>query len=218
MLDEDKDVATERVSAIAQGSRDDADMQINIDKTEIMHVKEQGRVSKTTQEEAKAVCKFVCPHIGCNRAFLNVHGCKCHAGRCDKRDIYEVERILAVKGETGSPKRRFLIRWKGYGQDDDTWEPRKNLTRDLVNDFLLANGLYDHNWRGVRCPGCDQPCKSAFGLRIHRKHCIAKPESQQQFQGTCADRKVKHNKLEKACPPQAKKNKLTQIIYFFRHL
>ena len=61
LLDEDKDVATKRVSAIAKGSRSDADMHINIDKTEIMHVKEQGRVSKTTQVEAKTVYKHVCP-------------------------------------------------------------------------------------------------------------------------------------------------------------
>ena len=38
LLDNSIEVATERVTAIATGSRSDADMTINIDKTEVMHV------------------------------------------------------------------------------------------------------------------------------------------------------------------------------------
>ena len=119
-----------------------------------------------------------------------------YAGKCRWRQYYIIDKILEMKDRIGN--RQFLIKWAGYGQEHNTWEPRKNLTRELVNDFLLANDLYDHDWSGVRCPGCDQPCKSAFGLRMHSKYCIAKPETQQQFQGTCADRKVRHKKLEDA--------------------
>ena len=52
-------MATARVTAIAQGSSQDEDMTINIDKTEVMHVKGQGRVPQATQEEAKKV-EFTC--------------------------------------------------------------------------------------------------------------------------------------------------------------
>ena len=70
LLDVDAEVASKRVSSIAKGSREDADMIINITKTEAMHVKEQGRVSATTKEKAKGVCKHVCPHMDCNKVFL----------------------------------------------------------------------------------------------------------------------------------------------------
>ena len=157
LLDERHEVSTDRVTNISKGSREDADMIINITKTEAMHVKEQGRVNPATHEEAKAVCKYVCPHIDCSKVFYNAHGCKCHAGKCGMRDVYVVDRILDVSGDTGSPNRRFLVRWQGYGPEDDTWEPRKNLQRDMVNEFLVANGLYEYDWPGERCPDCDMP-------------------------------------------------------------
>ena len=218
LLDDDREIASQRVSAIAQGSERDADMSINISKTEVMHVREQGRVSQTTPEEAKNVCKYVCPNAGCNKVFANAHGCKVHAGRCRMRDIYIAEKILKVKGETGSPKRRFLVRWEGYDSSHDTWEPRKNLQRDLVNSFLLANNLYDHEWHGERCPRCDQPCKSAFGVKVHLRHCILQPEEKQHFKGTCADIKVKHKKLSEAQDAEPKikcgKDELKNIFLF----
>ena len=50
---------------------------------------------------------------------------------------YEVHRILEVKFEKGSAKREFLIRWKGHGPDDDTWEPEENLDcPDLIDRFM----------------------------------------------------------------------------------
>ena len=82
LLDRDIVTASARVTSIAQGSRTDADMVISIDKTEGMHVREQGRVPRATAAEAAAVCKEVCPHPGCNRVFLNTHGMKCHADKC----------------------------------------------------------------------------------------------------------------------------------------
>ena len=74
-------MASKRVTAIACGSKKDADLVISVEKTEVMLVKEQGRVSKSTPSEAKKVCKHVCPHLGCNRVFFNLHDAKCHAGR-----------------------------------------------------------------------------------------------------------------------------------------
>ena len=65
LLDEDKQVATDRVTSISLGSKKDADMTINVGKTEVMHVKEQGRIPPATQSEAKKVCKHVCNNVGC---------------------------------------------------------------------------------------------------------------------------------------------------------
>ena len=61
------------------------------------------------------------------------------------KDVHLADKILDVTGETGSPKRKFLVRWQGYGPESDTWEPRKNLQAGMVKDFLVANGLYAHD-------------------------------------------------------------------------
>ena len=61
--------------------------------------------------------------------------------------VWEVERI--VKGEVISYKRRqgrrnrtikelrYFVKWKGFGEDENTWEPPENLdgAADLVEEF-----------------------------------------------------------------------------------
>ena len=149
LLDNCGDTATDRVTSISTGSRDDADMTINIRKTEVMQVEEQGRVTPVTAEEATKACTYTtCPNPGCNKVFFNAHGCKCHAGRCKFRDHFYLDKILAVRGTTS--KREFLIRWEGYGPEDDTWDPRQNVSPVAVKEFLMSNGLYNHDWQGAR--------------------------------------------------------------------
>jgi len=198
LLDEDINVATARVTAIAAGSRKDADMHISVDKTEAMHIAEQGAVSCTTNEEATKVCKYTCKNAGCNKVFYNAHGMRCHAGKCRWRNSFIMEKILAVQGAPGSPKRRFLTRWQGYGPEDDTWEPHANLPPDEIKAFLIQNGHYDYRWpKDARCPHCDIPCKSSRGVKIHKRKCRHRPDPQ-NFQGTCADAKVRDCKIEEA--------------------
>lgn len=49
---------------------------------------------------------------------------------------FVVSRILEVRFPKGKP-REFLIRWKGCGEDDDTWEPEENLyCTDLIEKFM----------------------------------------------------------------------------------
>lgn len=44
----------------------------------------------------------------------------------DDSSEYEVERILKVRGS--AKRRQYLIKWKGYADSENTWEPVKNLT------------------------------------------------------------------------------------------
>ena len=48
---------------------------------------------------------------------------------------FEVEKILNKRIVRG--KEKFLVRWKGYMAEEDTWENRKNLenTKELVEEF-----------------------------------------------------------------------------------
>ena len=172
-------------------------MSINAGKTEVMHICEQGRMPAATAAECTKVAKHKCPHIGCNKVFFNTHGCKVHAGKCKRGKLYVVDRILAVRGETASPKREFLVRWEGYSSDHDSWQPRNNLPPLVVNEFLKSNDLYDYDWGGGRCPHCDRPCKSSHGVKIHAKSCWQRP-TEQNFTGTCAEEKVRQNHLADA--------------------
>ena len=56
---------------------------------------------------------------------------------------YVVEKILE---HTGDPKRRstleFKVRWQGYSEEHDSWEPWKNLRLvDKLHDYLRENNL-----------------------------------------------------------------------------
>jgi len=49
---------------------------------------------------------------------------------------FEVEKIIEVHFKKNGTK-EFLIRWKGFGAADDTWEPEKNLNcQELIAKFM----------------------------------------------------------------------------------
>ena len=54
----------------------------------------------------------------------------------DGVEEHEVQQILKKKKHRG--KMVYLVRWKGYGAEDDSWEPRENLgnAEELLDDFL----------------------------------------------------------------------------------
>ena len=53
---------------------------------------------------------------------------------------FEVEKILNKRTVRG--KEKFLVRWKGYMAEEDTWENRENLknTKELVEEFKKIYG------------------------------------------------------------------------------
>ena len=114
--------AIKRMTAISKGSIADADMYVNKAKTETVQFREQGRIPAAKVAEIKAKCKHKCDHVGCGKVFFNLHGLKCHQGRCKWKQWYLVDRILTTRWTRS--KREFKIRWSGYSSDHDTWEPR----------------------------------------------------------------------------------------------
>jgi len=56
------------------------------------------------------------------------------------KEEFEVEKILNKRTVRG--KEKFLVRWKGYTAEEDTWESRENLenTKELVKEFEREYG------------------------------------------------------------------------------
>lgn len=78
-------------------------------------------------------------------------------------DEYEVERIVDIRSSHG--KRQYLIKWKGYKDSDNTWEPIENLThcQDMIKEFHREKGLY--------CDNCSYLALNDCRLREHRGPC-----------------------------------------------
>ena len=53
---------------------------------------------------------------------------------------YEVESIRAFR--IGGDNRQYLVHWKGYDDDSDTWEPEENVSN--------AQLLVDQFWEGYK--------------------------------------------------------------------
>jgi len=53
---------------------------------------------------------------------------------------FKVEKILNKRTVRG--KEKFLVRWKGYMTEEDTWENRENLenAKELVEEFEREHG------------------------------------------------------------------------------
>ena len=182
---------TDRVGSISQGSREDADMILNKEKTVAMHVREQDAITPTTPEEAKDVCKYTCPHLNCGFKFTSLAGLRVHMGRCSWKDEYEVDKIVGHRGAMVS--RQYKVRWKDYSSDFDTWEPRSNLHPSLIKEYEVSNNVYDFTWR-FRCGICDLPCASERGIKIHCSRAHKDPKLQ-NFSGSLADAAVRTCKL-----------------------
>ena len=162
-------------------------------KTVVLHVRARHKTSTTSPEEARAVCKFCCPHLNCGFQFLSKHGMQVHAARCEWKNEFEVDFIVSHRGPVVA--RQYKIRWKGYSSDYDTFEPRDNVHPELIRDYEISNGVYVHGWKH-RCDVCDLPCSSARGVAIHKAKAHKKAK-QQNFTGSLEDKHVTMCKLVK---------------------
>jgi len=52
---------------------------------------------------------------------------------------WEVEKVLESRKKKSG--REFLVKWKGYGRREATWEPEKNLNcKDLIKAYEAEHG------------------------------------------------------------------------------
>ena len=63
-----------------------------------------------------------------------------------------MERILAHRG--AGEKREYLVRWKGYTSDHDSWEPLPYFnTREVIERYHAAKGLRAGQQRAKKSRG-----------------------------------------------------------------
>jgi hypothetical protein len=54
----------------------------------------------------------------------------------ESEQVYIVEKVLS-KRKSKSGKSEYLIKWQGYDDADNTWEPADNVSNDLIKEFEL---------------------------------------------------------------------------------
>ena len=67
-----------------------------------------------------------------------------------------MEEILDERARAGG--KEYLVRWRGYGEEEDTWEPEANLDGCRCVTRLPKSGLD----RGVRCAYASSDLLAAF--------------------------------------------------------
>ncbi|KAJ9516908.1 hypothetical protein QJQ45_027301 [Haematococcus lacustris] len=61
----------------------------------------------------------------------------------DEAPLYEVEKLLAHRGVRAGKARGYLIKWQGYDDSYNTWEPRNNLVNclEVLTAYNAVHGL-----------------------------------------------------------------------------
>ena len=95
----------------------------------------------------------------------------------------------------------------------------------MIKEFLLANGLYDHEWAGARCGLCDKPCKNARGVKSHNQYCYfhnaGEDQAPQIFKHRKAEAVARTEKMktdQKARPKIKCSGKALDNVFLFKYL
>jgi len=70
----------------------------------------------------------------------------------EEDQIYIVEKVISKRKAKGG-KTEYLIKWQGYKESDNTWEPADNVSDDLIAEFELEQ---NPEWKKKTPPSASQ--------------------------------------------------------------
>ena len=140
LLDANVQQASERLSSIAAGSRNDAAMDISIPKTKAMHIHRRVSVSKTEIHEiAELKLKFICPD--CTRDFPKQRSLSQHQARW----------CLGVPAEANTRSRTGTLA-------DKAVQKQKRIAHENILDHVKIEGKEIDNVHHFEYLGSRQQC------------------------------------------------------------
>ena len=107
LIEHDVDDMTARLTALANASRDHADINVNMSKTYPQHVHRREAIKATEEEEKAAEAKYKNQCDFCQRKFATHRGMRIHRARCIQNYVttektYELEEIRGAFGRHGT--------------------------------------------------------------------------------------------------------------------
>ncbi|XP_064527000.1 chromodomain Y-like protein 2 isoform X2 [Pseudopipra pipra] len=84
-------------------------------------------------------------------------------------DLYEVERIVD-KRKNKKGKWEYLIRWKGYGSNEDTWEPEHHLLHceEFIDEFNRLHVTREKRSRHGKQPSTAKLLRESRGSSVEK--------------------------------------------------
>ncbi|CAI2375543.1 unnamed protein product [Moneuplotes crassus] len=122
---------------------------------------------------------------------------------------YEAEEILDMRGNPGEIQ--YFVKWKGYGIEQATWEPEKNLNKakELIEQYLkLSNSqIQDKSLKKQRnTKNCKTPLRQIHGRKRKISERSSKAEKRKSLHVTCIDL-VSDSKGKREKAPKKKREK-----------
>lgn len=79
----------------------------------------------------------------------------------EAEDAYEVEKILKKRTKNGRVE--YYLKWRGYGLEDCTWEPRDNLTCDDLIELFEEDEQKGKSGKAVALSGSSSRSRKSNG-------------------------------------------------------
>ncbi|XP_046820030.1 chromo domain-containing protein cec-4-like [Vespa crabro] len=139
-------------------------------------------------------------------------------GAAAGEEEYEVDKIVGHRTIKG--RRQFLVRWKGYGEDSDTWEQEKDLNcPKLIEDFLTEDAETEETISEksakpikIKSPKTDKKKEMKKSKHNKRQSNLSEEEENESDSAIKNDESQKEFEVDKIIEVHFKKNKKKEFL------